>query len=84
MLTPTINSVSELAIAYPGLPGGFQSYYAKFVDESLGFALGWNYGVQWMCVLALELVTAAMTIEFWTTSINPDVFVMIFHYCYFN
>lgn len=78
MLTPTINSVSELAIAYPGLPGGFQSYYAKFVDESLGFALGWNYGVQWMCVLALELVTAAMTIEFWTTSINPDVFVMIF------
>ncbi|RCK66052.1 General amino acid permease AGP1 [Candida viswanathii] len=78
MLTPTVNSVSELAIAYPGLPGGFQSYYAKFVDESLGFAIGWNYGVQWMCVLALELVTAAMTIEFWTTSVNPDVFVAIF------
>ena len=39
MLAPTINSVSELAIAYPGLPGGFQSYYAKFIDESLGFAL---------------------------------------------
>ena len=36
MLAPTINSVSELAIAYPGLPGGFQSYYAKFIDESLG------------------------------------------------
>ena len=78
MLAPTINSVSELAIAYPGLPGGFQSYYAKFIDESLGFALGWNYAFQWMCVLALELVTSSMIIKFWTTTVNPDVFVAIF------
>ncbi|KAG7663809.1 AGP1 [[Candida] subhashii] len=78
MLAPTINSVSELSIAYSGLPGGFQSYYAKFIDESLGFSLGWNYAFQWMCVISLELVTASMTIKFWNTSINPNVFVAIF------
>ncbi|KAI5961900.1 GNP1 [Candida pseudojiufengensis] len=78
MLVPTINCVSELSISYTGLPGGFQSYYAKFIDESLGFALGWNYAFQWCCVLSLELVTAAMTIKFWNTSVNPDVWVTIF------
>ena len=45
MLAPTVNSVAELAIAYPGLPGGFQSYYGKFIDESLGFALGFPMDV---------------------------------------
>ncbi|WLF78653.1 amino acid transporter [Lodderomyces elongisporus] len=78
MLAPMINSLSELTIAYSGLPGGFQSYYSKFIDESLGFALGWNYAFQWCCVISLELVTAAMTIKFWTTTINPDVWVTIF------
>jgi len=78
MLVPTVASVSELAIAYSGLPGGFQSYYAKFIDESLGFALGWNYAFQWICVISLELVTASMTIKFWNTTINPDVWVIIF------
>ena len=78
MLVPTISSVSELSIAYPGLPGGFQSYYSKFIDDSLGFALGWSYAFQWCCVISLELVTAAMTIKFWTLSVNPDVWVTIF------
>ncbi|ODV79617.1 high-affinity glutamine permease [Suhomyces tanzawaensis NRRL Y-17324] len=78
MLVPTINSVSELSIAYPGLPGGFQAYPSKFIDESWGFALGWNYAIQWMTVIWLELVTASMTIKFWNTSINPDAFVTIF------
>ncbi|KAG5420831.1 GNP1 [Candida metapsilosis] len=78
MLVPTICSVSELSIAYPGLPGGFQSYYSKFIDDSLGFALGWSYAFQWCCVISLELVTASMTIKFWTVSVNPDVWVTIF------
>lgn len=78
MLVPTINSLSELTIAYTDLPGGFQSYYSKFIDESMGFALGWNYAFQWVTVISLELVTASMTIKFWTTSVNPDAFVAIF------
>lgn len=78
MLVPTINSVSELSIAYSGLPGGFQSYYAKFIDESVGFAIGWNYAIQWISVICLELVVAAMTIKFWTMDVNPDVWVAVF------
>ncbi|EGW33746.1 uncharacterized protein SPAPADRAFT_48864 [Spathaspora passalidarum NRRL Y-27907] len=78
MLVPTVRSLSELSVAYSGLPGGFQSYFAKFIDESLAFALGWNYAIQWMCVISLELVVATMTINFWNKTINPDIFVMVF------
>lgn len=78
MLVPTMYSVSELSVAYNSISGGFNGYYRKFMDESIAFALGWNYCIQWMTVIALELVTAAMTIKFWTTSVNPDVWVAIF------
>lgn len=78
MLIPTMYSGGELAIAYSTSPGGFNDYYRKFMCESMAFALGWNYCFQWMTVISLELVTASLTIKFWTTSINPDIFVMIF------
>ncbi|EDK47118.1 conserved hypothetical protein [Lodderomyces elongisporus NRRL YB-4239] len=77
MLVPMMNSLAELSITYPGLPGGFQSYYSKFIDESLGFALGWQYAIQWVCIISLELVVASMTIKYWTTTINPCVWVTI-------
>ncbi|CAN3355126.1 general amino acid permease Agp1p [Diutina catenulata] len=78
MLIPMVYCVSEISIAYPGLPGGFASYFNKFIDSSLGAALGWNYYFNWLVVIPLEIVTATMTIKFWTTSINPDAWVPIF------
>lgn len=78
MLIPMVNCLSEIAIAYPGLPGGFQLYSAKFIDDSLGAALGWNYYLNWLVVIPLEIVTATMTIKYWTTTINPDAWVPIF------
>ncbi|EGV61530.1 amino acid transporter [Yamadazyma tenuis] len=77
MLIPTIYSAGELSVAYSNLQGGFQSYYSKFIDDSAAFALGWNYMIQWMSVVSLELVTASMTVKYWT-DINSDVFVAIF------
>ncbi|KAG7191916.1 amino acid transporter [Scheffersomyces spartinae] len=78
MVVPTVNSLGELTVAYPSLNGGFQNYYTKFIDESLGFSLGWNYASQWLIVISLELVTASMTIKFWTESVNEDIWVTIF------
>lgn len=78
MLIPTMNSVGELSVAYNNLQGGFNSYYRKFMDESMAFALGWNYCFQWMTVISLELVTASLTIKFWNTSVNADAWVVIF------
>ncbi|WPK22831.1 hypothetical protein PUMCH_000048 [Australozyma saopauloensis] len=74
----TMNSVGELSVAYTNLEGGFNDWYTKFLDDSIAFALGWNYWLQWTTTISLELVTAAMTIKFWNTSIDSDVFVAIF------
>ncbi len=37
-----ITSLGEMATFMP-VAGSFETYASKFVDESLGFALGWNY-----------------------------------------
>lgn len=37
-----MTSLAELA-AYMPVTGSFSTYATKFVDPSLGFALGWNY-----------------------------------------
>lgn len=74
----TMNSVGELTVAYTGLEGGFNEWYRKFLDESFAFALGWNYWLQWSTTISLELVTASITIKFWTESVNSDYFVLIF------
>lgn len=78
MLFSTMTAAGELAVAYSSLTGGFNAYAAKLVDPSLGFAVAWSYAVNWFTVLPLEMVTASMTIRFWNTTINPDIFVSIF------
>ncbi|KAK6202576.1 high-affinity glutamine permease [Scheffersomyces amazonensis] len=78
-LYPTLQAAGEMAVNYSDLSGGYNNYPRKFIDESLAFAITWNYCIQWLSVIAIELVTAAMTIQYWTTSINPDVWVTIFY-----
>lgn len=78
-LYPTLQAAGELAINYSDLSGGFNYYPRIFVDPSLNYAVSVQYAVQWLCVISVELVTAAMTIQFWDVhqKINPDVWVAI-------
>lgn len=73
-----IDAAGELAVAYGNLNGGFNAYPRKFIDDSVGFAVGWNYAIQWLTVFSLELVTASMTLKYWTP-INSDIFVAPFY-----
>lgn len=74
-----IQAVGELAVAYSDLVGGFNAYPSFLVDEAFCFAVAWLYAIQWLCVCPLELVTASMTIKYWTTKVDPDIFVIIFY-----
>lgn len=78
-LYPTLQAAGEMAVTYSDLSGGYNNYPRRFVDESLAFAITWNYCIQWLSVIAIELVTAALTIQYWNTLINPDVWVTIFY-----
>ena len=40
--------------------------------------MGWNYALQWMVTLPLEIVAAAITIEYWDSPVSPALWVTIF------
>ena len=42
-----MTSLGEMATYLP-VPGSFSTYATRFVDPSLGFALGWNYWFNWV------------------------------------
>lgn len=74
-----IQACGEMAVCYSSLPSNFNIYPTFLVEPAFGFAVAWVYCLQWLCVCPLELVTASMTIKYWTTKVNPDIFVLIFY-----
>ncbi|KAK5779618.1 hypothetical protein RI543_003510 [Arxiozyma heterogenica] len=74
-----IQACGEMAVNYLTLVGGFNAYPSFLIDPALGFSVAWVYCLQWLCVCPLELVTASMTIKYWTTKVDPDIFVVIFY-----
>lgn len=78
MLYCTVHALGEMAVLFP-VAGSFSAYSTRFLDPAWGFAMGWNYALQWLVVLPLEIVAATLTIEFWNHGkINNDAFVSIF------
>jgi amino acid transporter len=84
MLLLTVNAMGELAALYP-VAGSFYNYSIRFIDPAWGFAMGWNYALNWIVVLPFELTVAGATIAFWTDpndtghpSISVGVWITIF------
>ncbi|KAL4732180.1 histidine permease [Fusarium chlamydosporum] len=73
----TMQSLGELCVAFP-IAGSFSAFSTRFLDPSWGFAMGWNYCLQWLFVLPLEIIAGAFTIGYWNQDINKSVFVAIF------
>ncbi|SGZ53872.1 CIC11C00000001530 [Sungouiella intermedia] len=74
----TMQSLGELSVAFP-VSGGFNLYASRFIDPSVGFSVAWNYFIQFLVLLPLELVSSSITMQFWNSSINPDIWVLIFY-----
>ncbi|PSR91904.1 amino acid permease/ SLC12A domain-containing protein [Coniella lustricola] len=77
MLYCVMQALGELAVVYP-IAGSFSAYSTRFLDPAWGFAMGWNYALQWLIVLPLEIIGASITISYWDNAINKAVFVTIF------
>ncbi len=75
----TTQALGELAVLFP-VAGSFSAYSTRFLDPAWGFAMGWNYAIQWMVVLPLEIVAASVTLQFWpgATETNQAAWVTIF------
>lgn len=59
-----MTSLGEMATYLP-TSGSFSTYAARFVDPSLGFALGWNYWFNWVITVAADVSIAALVITYW-------------------
>ncbi|KAH8593038.1 amino acid permease [Bisporella sp. PMI_857] len=77
MMFNVVYALGELAIMYP-VSGGFYTYSTRFIDPSWGFAMGWNYVFQWAIVLPLELVVAALTVQWWNKDITEAAWITLF------
>ncbi|KAK4189810.1 amino acid permease/ SLC12A domain-containing protein [Podospora australis] len=79
MMFNTVYALGELAVMFP-VSGGFYTYSTRFIDPSWGFAMGWNYVMQWAVVLPLELTVCGITMGYWEElrHINVAVWITVF------
>lgn len=63
---------------YP-VSGGFYTYATRFIDPSWGFAMGWNYVLQWAVVVPLELTVCSISVAYWNQDISPAVWITVFY-----
>jgi len=77
MLYCTMHALGEMAVLFP-VAGSFSAYSTRFLDPAWGFAMGWNYCLQWLVVLPLEVVAASITVNYWGSNISPAAWVSIF------
>jgi amino acid transporter len=58
--------------------GSFTSYATRFVDPSLGFAMGWIYWFSWAMTFALELTATGIIIQYWNQTVHIAIFIAVF------
>ncbi|KZV89992.1 hypothetical protein EXIGLDRAFT_838101 [Exidia glandulosa HHB12029] len=61
----TLLLLGEIATQYP-VAGSFNAYATRFVDDSYGFALSWNYWFNDAVSVASDLTAAQLVIKYWT------------------
>lgn len=77
MVLLLMQSLGEMAAHLP-VAGSFQTYAARFVSPSFGFATGWNYWFNWAITVAAELVAAGIVLSFWFPDVPGWIWAGIF------
>ncbi|KAI5459145.1 amino acid permease/ SLC12A domain-containing protein [Mariannaea sp. PMI_226] len=77
MMFNVVYALGELAVMYP-VSGGFYTLSNRFIDPSWGFAMGWNYVMQWVFVLPLELTVCGTVIQYWAPDTSVAIWVGVF------
>lgn len=72
-----MTSLGEMA-AYMPTSGSFSTYATKFVDPSLGFALGWNYWYNWAITIAAEIAAVSLIMKYWFPDSSSLTWTILF------
>ncbi|GAA5995657.1 uncharacterized protein JCM10292_005306 [Rhodotorula paludigena] len=72
-------ALGELTTQYP-VRGAFVHHATRFLDPSVGFALGWNYWYSWAITIPTEIVAAALVLNYWNGAqqVNVAVWITVF------
>lgn len=71
-----MTSLGEMATYFP-VSGSFASYARRFVDPAFGFAMGWNYWLNWVITLAVDVSTIGLVFKFWFPNSYGSLFSLI-------
>lgn len=74
-----MTSLGEMATYLP-VSGSFAEYATRYVDPAAGFALGWNYWLNWAITLAVDISTTAIITAYWLPNI-PGWIISGFFLC---
>ncbi|SMR62923.1 unnamed protein product [Zymoseptoria tritici ST99CH_3D1] len=72
-----MQSLGELTTLYPG-GGSFVSLADRMVDRSFSVAVGWNYWIIWVAVLANEYNVVSSIFVFWSDKVPIWGYFLIF------
>ena len=75
-----MTSLGELAACMP-VSGSFATYASRYVDESFGFALGWNYWYSWAVTIAVDLVAVQIIMSYWFPDTPGVIWSALFWAC---
>ena len=76
-----MQSLGEMTTLYPS-GGAFTSLADRFVDPAFGCAVGWNYFVIWIAVLANEYNVLSSIFVFWSDKIPLWGYFLIFWFAF--
>ncbi|KAI1767335.1 amino acid permease/ SLC12A domain-containing protein [Hypoxylon sp. FL1150] len=61
----TMCALGELSAAFPA-NGSFYEYSTRFISPAWGFSMGWNYAINFLLIVAFELVVMVVCVQYWT------------------
>lgn len=71
MLGLVNNSMAEMATYMP-VSGGFIRLASKWVDDSVGFMVGWNFFIYEALLIPFEITAVTLVLSFWRDDIPPE------------
>jgi yeast amino acid transporter len=76
-----MQSIGEITTLYP-TGGAFTGLADRMVDKAFGVAVGWNYFIIWVAVLANEYNTVSSIFVFWSDKVPVWGYFLIFWFSF--
>ncbi|KAI0420739.1 amino acid permease/ SLC12A domain-containing protein [Xylaria grammica] len=73
----TMCNLGELSANFP-VKGSFYEYSVRFISPSWGFAMGWNYVMNFVFVVPFEIIVMVMCARYWNPDVSAYLLVPIF------